>query len=64
MRIDRVKFAAELVKRDLTQKAFAERAGVSRQTIGYIRAGKSCSEEVGRKIADALDIPIEKLLEK
>lgn len=64
MRIDRVKLVTELAKQDLTQKRLAELAGVSRATINYIRSGKSCSEEIGNKIAKALNVPIEKLLEK
>ncbi len=64
MRIDRVKLVTELTKQDLTQKRLAELAGVSRATINYIRSGKSCSEEIGSKIAKALNVPIEKLLEK
>jgi len=45
MRIDRIKFVSEMMKRDLTQCKLAEMSGVSRVTIGYIKAGKSCSEE-------------------
>ncbi len=64
MRIDRVKLVTELAKRDLTQKRLAEMSGVSRATINYIRSGKSCTEEIGNKIAKALNVPIETLLEK
>lgn len=46
----------ELAKRDMTQKRLAELSGVSRQTITYIRCGKSCTDEVGQKIADALSV--------
>lgn len=63
MRIDRIKFAIELAKQDLTQKRLAELSGVSRATINYIRSGKSCTDEIGNKIAKALDVPIEQLLE-
>ena len=63
MRIDRVKLVTELAKRDLTQKRLAEMSGVSRATINYIRSGKSCTEEIGNKIAKALNVPIETLLE-
>lgn len=63
MRIDRVKFVSELTRQDMTQKRLAELTGVSRATINYIRSGKSCSDEIGRKIAQALNVPIEKLLE-
>ncbi len=63
MRIDRIKLVTELAKRDMTQKRLAELSGVSRQTITYIRGGKSCSDEVGQKIADALGIKLEKIME-
>lgn len=64
MRIDRVKLVSELTKRDMTQKRLAELAGISRASVNYIKSGKSCSDIVGVKIADALGVPIEKLLEK
>lgn len=64
MRIDRIKLLTELAKQDMTQKRLAELSGVSRATINYIRAGKSCSEVIGKKIAGALNVPIEELLEK
>lgn len=64
MRIDRIKLVAELTRRDMTQSRLAELAGVSRATINYIKGGKSCSDEVGMKIAGALGVPVEKLIEK
>ena len=64
MRIDQVKLVAELARRDMTQAKLAELSGVSRATINYIKGGKSCSDEVGVKIADALGIPVQKLIEK
>ena len=64
MRIDRVKIVSELTRQELTQKRLAEISGVSRATINYIKSGKSCSEEIGKKIAKALNVPIENLLEK
>lgn len=63
MRIDRIKFVSELTRQDLTQKKLAELAGVSRATINYIKSGKSCSDEIGNKIAVALSVPIEELIE-
>lgn len=62
MRIDRVKLAAELTRRDMTQKRLAELSGVSRATINYIKSGKSCSDEVGQKIAAALDVDITEIM--
>lgn len=63
MRIDRIKLVTELAKRDMTQKRLAELSGVSRATINSIRGGKSCSDAVGQKIADALGINVEKIME-
>ncbi len=58
MRIDRVKFAAELARADLKIKALAERAGVSRVTITSVRSGKSCSKTTVEKLAAGLGISI------
>lgn len=63
MRIDRIKLVAELARRDMTQSNLAELAGVSRATINYIKGGKSCSDEVGEKIAGALGVPVDELIE-
>lgn len=63
MRIDRVKLAAELARRDMTQKRLAELSGVSRATINYVRAGKSCTDEVGQKIARALGVKVVEIIE-
>ncbi len=61
MRIDRVKLVTEMAKRDMTQACLADLAGTSRATINYIRAGKSCTDEVGQKIAKALGVDINAL---
>lgn len=63
MRIDRVKLMAELTRRDMTQKRLAELSGVSRTTINYIRSGKSCTDEIGQKIANALGMDVTEILE-
>ena len=63
MRIDRIKLVSELTRQDMTQKRLAELAGISRASVNYIKSGKSCSDEVGQKIADALKVPLETLLE-
>ena len=63
MRMDRIKLTTELVRRDMTQKKLAELAGISRATVNYIKAGKSCSEEIGQKIARALKIDVTEILE-
>lgn len=63
MRIDRIKLVAELARQDMTQKRLSELAGVSRATINYIKGGKSCSDEVGQKIAKALNCNVTDILE-
>ena len=63
MRIDRVKLIAELTRRDMTQKRLSELSGVSRATINYIRCGKSCTDAVGYKIAEALGVDVTEIIE-
>lgn len=58
MRIDGIKLVTEMAKRDMTQACLADLAGTSRATINYIREGKSCTDEVGQKIAQALGVDI------
>lgn len=63
MRIDRFKLTTELMRQDMTQKQLAEKAGVSRVTVNYIKAGKNCSDEIGQKIAKALKVKLSDILE-
>ena len=63
MRIDRFKLTTELMKRGLTAKALAEQAQLTRATVCNVRTGKSCSYETGVKIANALGMDLNDLLE-
>lgn len=63
MRIDRIKFTMELAKRDMTQVRLAELSGVSRATINFIKNGKSCTDKTICKIAKALNVPVENLID-
>lgn len=63
MRINRIKFVAELTRQDMTQSKLSELSGVSRATINFIKNGKSCSEKTGQKIAKALNVPVENLID-
>lgn len=61
MFIDRYKLKIELMKRDMTQNQLAEMCGLSRATISSIACGRSCSDNTGYKIAQALGMEIEDL---
>ena len=63
VRIDKIKLVSELTRQDMTQKRLAELSGVSRATINYIKSGKSCSEEVGQKIAKGLGVKLSQITE-
>lgn len=63
MRINRVKLITEMARQDMTQLRLVELSGVSRSTISGIQSGRSCSIRTAVKIADALKVPLETLLE-
>ena len=63
MRLNRLELIKELARRDMTQTQLAELSGVSRATINGVKNGRSCSDKSGIKIAEALNVPIEQLLE-
>ena len=63
MRIDRKKLAFLMFEKEMTTTDLHNKCGVSRQTLCYIRNGKSCSDATGRKIAAALGVPVTDILE-
>ena len=63
MRIDRIKLITEMARKDITQVRLAEMTGSSRSTISGVQNGRSCSSRTAVKIADALKVPLETLLE-
>lgn len=64
MRIDRIKLITEMARKDITQVQLAEMTGSSRSTISGVQNGRSCSSKTAVKIADALKVPLETLLEE
>lgn len=64
MRINRVTLAAELARREWRDKKLVELSGISRATISAIKGGKTISPSTAQKIANALNMPIEQLIEK
>ena len=63
MHVDRGVLAGELARQGLRQKDLAERTGLSRITISSVKHGRDCSYETGRKIAEALGLTIEALMD-
>ena len=63
VRIDRIKLITEMARQDITQLQLAELTGASRATISGVQNGRSCSSRTAVKIADALKVPLETLLE-
>ena len=63
MRIDRGTLAAEMRVRDIDQTTLSYKAEISRATTSNILRGASCSPATAQKIADALGVTVESLLE-
>lgn len=63
MRINRIKFAAEMARADLNVNRLAELAGVSRGTVTAIKSGKSCSRKTAEKIATGLGVSMTSIVE-
>lgn len=63
VRLDRIKLYVIMKSRDLLLKDVCERSSVSRATLSYILAGKSCTPETAQKIANALEMKVEDLIE-
>jgi DNA-binding Xre family transcriptional regulator len=63
MRINDVKIYAAMSRKEWNIKKLSETAGVSRATVSYIKNGKRCSDEVGQKIAAALEVDVTELIE-
>ena len=64
MRIDRFKLVEKMMRQNLNQKQLSGLSNVSRATIAGIKAGRSCSEAVGLRIADALEVDVTEIIEE
>ena len=64
MRIDRIKLAVTAAQREMKFSEIAEKSGLSRNTVYLIKRGMSCSTAAAQKIADALGVELETILEK
>ena len=63
MRIDRIKLITEMARQDISVAALSAKAAVSRSTITAMRGGKSCNANSVRRVALALDVSPESLMQ-
>lgn len=64
MRLDAKLLRSLLYERDIKQIDLADKSEVARITVNKVCNGGSCTYETGKKIADALGMKLEDLLEK
>ena len=64
MRIAKAKLVYQLAHRGWHLKTLAEKSGVSQVTIYAMSGGKSVAPATAGKIAAALGVPLEKILER
>lgn len=64
MRLDAKLLRGVLYDRDLTQNKLASVCKLAQYTVNKVCNGGSCTYETGKKIADALGMKLEDLLEK
>ena len=63
MRIDSRKLRIKLMDREMTQVQLSKETGLSRVVVNNICRGVACKPETAEKIATALNMPLESLLE-
>lgn len=64
IKLDNRKLRILLMDSYQTQRTLSAKSGVSRATVNNICRGCACSDKTAAKIADALGVSIEELLEK
>lgn len=63
MRLNRTKIQLLMAKRLISQAALADNAGVSRQSMSAVMNGRNCRPELLGKIAKALEVEPEEIIE-
>jgi len=64
MRINTAKIELLMAQQGINFSQLAQKADVSRQTLSTIRGRKTCTAPVALKLATALNIPAEEIIEK
>lgn len=63
MRINRKKLMIAMIDQDMKVNQLVEKSGLSRCTVSAVRGGKSCSLETVQKVAEALGVEPEEIIE-
>lgn len=64
MRIDRKKLIVAMLDTNQNVLQLSQASGISRVTVSGVKCGKSCSKETAEKIAKALNVSVENLIEE
>ena len=64
MKINRSMVEVEMAKQKLSYVALCERGGISRLGLRYALQRGECTVAYAGKIADALGVPVERIVEK
>ena len=62
VRINRVRLATEMARREWRYKHLAELAGVSQATMSALTGGQAIHSDTAQRIAAALNMPLEQLV--
>lgn len=63
VKINAEKMLLAMARKQYNCAGLAKASGVSRTSISYIRNGKTCKPDIAGKLAVALDLPVEELIE-
>ena len=63
MKLDNRELRHLVIDLDIDQTQLAEKSGLSRGAINNIFCGRACSASTAQKIAEALGVPLEELIE-
>lgn len=61
--LDRVKVIAEMARQDITGEELAQKAVVGRCAVNKARRGQPVYRTTAQRIANALNVPLETLME-
>lgn len=64
MKLDLEKLKIAMAEKEVNFSRLADLAGVSKQTVSYIKNGKSCGTDVAGKLAHALGVSVKDILEE